>query len=89
MNVAIPASLRACAGGGAVVPAEGATVRDLLADLARRQPALHARLCDERGQLRKFIALFVNGRDIRTLQGDATPLDGRAEVVIVAAIAGG
>ena len=35
------------------------------------------------------MALFVNGRDIRTLQGAGTTLSGSEEIVIVAAIAGG
>ena len=89
MNITVPASLRQFTMGRAVVHATGATIRDLLADLERQYPGLQARLCDEQGNLRKFIALFVNGRDIRTVQGGGTPLRGGEELVIVAAIAGG
>ena len=89
MNISVPASLRQFTMGRAVVHATGASIRDLLADLERQYPGVHVRLCDEHGNLQKFIALFVNGRDIRTLEGVGTPLRGGEELVIVAAIAGG
>ena len=89
MNITVPASLRQLTQGRAAVQAAGATIRELLADLERQYPGLQARLCDEHGNPRKFMALFVNGRDIRTLQGAGTTLSGSEEIVIVAAIAGG
>ncbi|MCX6997780.1 MAG: MoaD/ThiS family protein [Kiritimatiellaeota bacterium] len=89
MNIAMPASLRQLTQGRAAVQTAGGTIRELVADLERQYPGLRARLCDEGGNLRKFIAIFVNGRDIRTLQGDDTPLGGSEEIVIVVAVAGG
>lgn len=89
MNITVPASLRQFTQGKAVVQATGTTVRGLIADLDRQYSGCSARICDDHGNVRKFIAVFVNGRDIRTLQGDATPLTGTEEIVLVAAIAGG
>ena len=89
MNITVPASLRQFTMGRAVVQATGGSIRELLADLERQFPGVQVRLCDEQGNLRKFIALFVNGRDIRTVDGVGTPLRGGEEIAIVAAIAGG
>jgi molybdopterin synthase sulfur carrier subunit len=47
------------------------------------------RLCDESGQIRRFVNVFVNSEDIRFLQGRDTPLQDGDEVSIVPAIAGG
>lgn len=89
MNITMPASLRQLTQGQPSVQATGATVRELISDLTRQYPGLQTRLCDDNGNLRKFIAIFVNGRDIRTLQGAATPLTGNEEITLVPAIAGG
>ena len=47
------------------------------------------RLCDESGELRRFINIYVNGEDIRFLSGLETPLKDGDEVSIVPAVAGG
>jgi molybdopterin synthase sulfur carrier subunit len=89
MNITIPASMRQFTQGKPVVQATGTTVRELITDLDRQYSGFKDRVCDDNGKIRKFIAVFVNGRDIRTLQSDDTPLTGTEEIVLVAAIAGG
>lgn len=76
-------------GGKKEVEAEGATLKELIEDLERRYPGLKERLCDEEGNLRRFINFFVNDEDIRFLQGEETPLKDGDVVSIVPAIAGG
>jgi molybdopterin synthase sulfur carrier subunit len=41
------------------------------------------------GELRRFVNTFVNGRDIRNLQGKATKLNEGDEVRLIPAVAGG
>jgi molybdopterin synthase sulfur carrier subunit len=50
---------------------------------------LKDRLCDESGELRRFVNIYVNEEDIRFLKGKETPLKDGDEVSIVPAIAGG
>jgi len=50
---------------------------------------IKARLCDESGELRRFVNIFVNDEDIRFLQGLDTEIKEGDEVSIVPAIAGG
>jgi len=44
---------------------------------------------DDAGSIRRFINVFVNGEDVRHLQGPDTALKAGDEVSIVPAIAGG
>lgn len=89
VNVRIPTPLRKHTGGAEAVEADGGTVAALVVDLDRRYPGIRERICDEKGQVRRFVNLFVNGEDIRFLQHLDTPLKAGDELSIVPAIAGG
>lgn len=65
------------------------SVREMVEALERECPGLRGALCDDRGELRRFVAVFVNGEDVRTLQGLDTPLPPEARVDVVTAFAGG
>lgn len=88
-KVRIPAPLRRLTKDQAVVEVEGLTVADVISDLEKRYPGLKERLCDETGQIRRFINVFVNGEDIRFKEGAKTAVPAGAEVSVVPAIAGG
>lgn len=88
-KVRIPAPLRRLTKDQAVVDVEGATVFDVIVDLEKKYPGLKERLCDETGQIRRFINVFVNGEDIRFKDGAKTAVPAGAEVSVVPAIAGG
>ena len=47
------------------------------------------RLCDERGEIRNFVNLYVNGEDVRFLDGLNTAMKPEDEISIVPAVAGG
>ena len=87
--VRIPTPLRSITKGSAEVPAKGETVDDVMQDLERQFPGLRERLVDEKGELRRFINLYVNEEDVRFLQGRTTGLKDGDTVSIVPAIAGG
>ena len=87
--VRIPTPLRSITKGSAEVPAKGQTVDDVMQDLERQYPGLRERLVDEKGELRRFINLYVNEEDVRFLQGRTTALKDGDTVSIVPAIAGG
>jgi molybdopterin synthase sulfur carrier subunit len=89
VKVRIPTPLRRLAGGASELTLEGATVGEALTELDRQHPGFHDRLYDERGELRRFVNIYVGGEDIRFLQGVATPLKEGEEVSIVPAVAGG
>ena len=89
VTVRIPTPLQRLTNGQGEVPCDGKTVTELLADLEKRYPGIKERLCDEKGQLRRFVNVFVNEEDIRFLKGDQTAVKDGDEVSIIPAIAGG
>ncbi len=88
-NIRIPTPLRKLTGDQEVVVAEGATVGELIEHLERSYPGLKERLCDEEGNVRRFINVYLNDEDIRFLEEQATPVKETDEISIVPAIAGG
>lgn len=89
VSITIPTPLRSLTGGQDTVCAEGTTVAALLDALDTAHPGIKARVLDENGQLRRFVNLYVNGEDVRFLQGLETPVKESDELSIVPAIAGG
>ena len=80
-KVRIPPTLREQTGGQREVVAAGGTVRDLLDDLMSRFPALE-------GQL-PFANVYVEGEDVRTLEGLDTEVKPGSSVILLPAMAGG
>jgi molybdopterin synthase sulfur carrier subunit len=89
ITVRIPQPLRALTGNQSTVPATGASLAACIADLEGNFPGLKDRLLDEAGELRRFVNIYVNGDDVRFLDGLGTPLKDGDEVSIVPAVAGG
>ena len=88
-TVRIPTTLRKLTNGQEEVKAEGATIGAVLADLEKNFPGIKERLCDESGQVRRFVNIFANEEDIRFLANLDTPVKDSDEISIVPAIAGG
>ncbi|MDX8401691.1 MAG: ubiquitin-like small modifier protein 1 [Mariprofundaceae bacterium] len=89
ITVRIPTPLRKLTGGADEVSAEGATIGALIDNLEATYPGLKERLCDENGEIRRFVNIYVNDEDVRFLSGRDTALKDGDEVSIVPAIAGG
>lgn len=88
-KVRIPAPLRKLTKDQAIVEVAGANVEEVISSLEKNYPGLKERICDESGQIRRFINVFVNGEDIRFKEGAKTAVSDGAEVSIIPAIAGG
>jgi molybdopterin synthase sulfur carrier subunit len=87
-KVRIPPTLREQANGEREVVAEGDTVRDLLEDLMGRFPALRAQIVED-GDLAPFVNVYVEGEDVRTLDGIDTEVRPDSSVILLPAMAGG
>ena len=88
-NVRIPTPLRKLTQGKEEVMVAGATVGEVIAALENDYPGIKTRICDDSGQVRRFVNIFVNDEDIRFLQNLDTPTGDKDEVSVVPAIAGG
>jgi len=88
-QVRIPAPLRKLTNDIDIVDADGSTLAEAIDRLDGNYPGIKERLCDEAGQIRRFVNIYVNGEDVRFLDNLGTPLKPSDEVSIVPAVAGG
>ncbi len=88
-TVRIPSPLRKYTDGQAKVTVPGATIAEVMQNLTQTFPGVQARVLDESGEIKRFINVFVNENEIRTLQGADSPVAEADEVSIVPAMAGG
>lgn len=89
INVRIPEVLRKFTGGSDVVALEATTVAEMIEALEKNHPGIKERICDDKGNVKRFINVFVNEEDIRFQENLQTPLAAGADVSILPAIAGG
>ena len=89
IKVRIPTPLRKLTSGQGEVLSQGEDIAALINALEKEYPGLKERLCDETGELRRFVNIYLNEEDIRFHQGIKTSLKKGDEVSIVPAIAGG
>ena len=89
VTVLIPTPLRRFTSGEAKVNVPGSSVGEVLDALDAVHPGIGERLRDESGQLRRFVNVFVNGRNVRDGEGVDTHLSAGDEVGIIPAMAGG
>jgi molybdopterin converting factor small subunit len=87
-KVRIPPTLREQAGGQREVAAEGDTVRDLLEDLMGQFPGLRTQLVED-GDIAPFVNVYLEGEDVRTLEGLETEVQPGSTVILLPAMAGG
>ena len=88
-TVWIPQVLRASAGGNKQVELVGASVGEVVDALVAQYPPPPGQLLTDDGTLNRFVNVYVNGQDVRYLEGLSTPLGERDELRLLPAMAGG
>jgi len=89
LTIIIPTPLRKLTANHDTVEVEAETIRDVINRLDDRYPGFRSRVCDDAGELRRFINVYINGEDVRFLDNLSTRIPDGAELSIVPAIAGG
>ena len=87
--VRIPTPLRVATNGLDKAEVEGDTLSEVIDSLESQYPGIKERLCDVSGDLRHFVNIYINGEDVRFLQGLQTDTKSGDEISIVPAVAGG
>jgi adenylyltransferase/sulfurtransferase len=67
----------------------GETVGAAMRDLFVRYPAIQTHLMDANGEPRRYVNLFVNAENIKTLNGLDTPLQEGDKIILLPSISGG
>ena len=89
IKVRIPTPLRPLTKGQGEVDTQACTIVEMIDTLNAAHPGIKDRLCDDTGELRRFVNIYVNEEDIRFLQNQQTELKDGDEISIIPAIAGG
>jgi molybdopterin synthase sulfur carrier subunit len=85
----VPTPLRKLTNGKSKVEFSASNVDDIIARADVEFPGFRERVMDDDGEIKRFVNVFVNGVDVRTLQGKATPVKDGDEVSVIPAMAGG
>ncbi len=89
VTVRIPTPLRRMTNGQDKLEMDESTLSVMIENLEANYPGFKERLIDENGELRYFVNIYVNGEDVRFLQGLETATNAGDEISIVPAVAGG
>lgn len=89
--VYIPSLLRKFSNHKAQVQLQVArgTLTELLSNLEETCPGIQDQICDETGLIKRYVNVFVNGHEIRCLDGVRTIVEDKDEIFIIPAMAGG
>ncbi|KAA1300344.1 MAG: MoaD/ThiS family protein [SAR202 cluster bacterium] len=88
-TVKIPTPLRKLTNNETSVDAVGKTIEQIVESLDSAYPGMRERLIDDNGDLRHFVNIYLNGEDIRYIDGLKSPVSDNDELSIVPAVAGG
>ena len=88
-TVKIPTPLRKLTNNETSVDAGGKTIEQIVESLDSAYPGMRERLIDDNGDLRHFGNIYLNGEDIRYIDGLKSPVSDNDELSIVPAVAGG
>ena len=89
IKVRLSSSVRRQTGGRREYAVSAGDVAAVIDALESECPGIKPQLCGEDGALRRFVMVFVDGHDVRSLAGVATKTPPGCEVDVVSAIAGG
>ncbi len=89
IKVRSPTPLRTLTDGQDEVEVEGSTVKEIIENLESNHNGIKERICDEKGEIRRFINFYVNEEDIRFMSNQETEVKDGDQISIVPAIAGG
>ena len=88
-TVKIPTPLRKLTNNETSVDADGTSVGQIVESLESAYPGMRERLIDDNGDLRHFVNIYLNGEDIRYIDGLKSSVSDNDELSIVPAVAGG
>lgn len=88
-TVFIPTPLRKFTNNKSRISLTSGIVAALFSEVENSCPGFKNQLYDADGAIKRYINVFVNGKDIRNLAGEQTLVEDRDDVYIVPAMAGG
>jgi molybdopterin synthase sulfur carrier subunit len=87
--ILLPSMLQAKAGNRTSLNVAGNTLREIIEALEQAVPGMQFHLCDESGELRPYVNIFLGQENIRYLEGLETPVLAGVPIRIFPSVAGG
>ena len=69
--------------------ADGSTIRELIDNIDRDYPGFAGRITDDKGEMLRFVNVYLNDEDVRYLGGKETAIKDGDTVSFLPALAGG
>ncbi|HZQ05183.1 MAG TPA: MoaD/ThiS family protein [Anaerolineae bacterium] len=88
-TIFVPTPMRKITGGQGKIQVQATTLQEAIERADANYPGFRERVLDTDGEIKRFINVFVNGVDVRKLQGRATAVHDSDEVAVIPAMAGG
>ena len=89
IKVNVPAPLRSLTAGEHKIDGKGSNIKEIIDNMELQYQGVKQRICDEQGNVRPFVNIYLNGEDIRHLSEISTEVKDGDEISIVPAVAGG
>jgi molybdopterin synthase sulfur carrier subunit len=89
VKVRIPAPLRGLTGGKGEVDVAPGSVSEVLSGLDKSFAGIRSKICEESGEVRRYVRLFLNDEDVRGKGGLKAAVKDGDVLSIIPAIAGG
>ncbi len=89
VTIKLPAAFHALTGGQKQAAVEGGNIREVLVGLDQAFPGVLERLMDHEGSVKRYVNVYRNDSDIRSLDGLETKVENDDVLWIVPAVAGG
>lgn len=88
-TIFVPTPMRKVTNGQGKIQIQAQTVQEAIEHADAAYPGFRERVLDGQGEIKRFINVFVNGVDVRQLQGRETPVQENDQVAVIPAMAGG
>ena len=88
-TIAVPSLMKYYVNDLSEIPVTGTTVQQALNDLTLKYPAIKTHILDSRGNIRRYVNLFVNQNNITDLEGLDTPIQETDKIILMPSISGG
>jgi molybdopterin synthase sulfur carrier subunit len=89
ITIRIPTPLRKVTNGADKASIKANSIEQAIDELENQFPGIKPRICDDSGKIRNFVNVYLNGEDIRFLNGIDTNISDGDEISLVPAVAGG
>jgi len=89
VTIRIPTPLRSITKGSNKIMVGSGTLEEVIESMENNFPGIKERICEKNGNIRSFVNIYIDGENIKFLNGINSTVPDKCEISIVPAVAGG